>query len=122
MQGRPGQPVADPARIVERVAALHQASDPDDVLRPPLAAGGAQERLHSGPLCLRSAAKRMDQHQRPLALEQVAERFLAVALIGGKIEQIVLDLERGAEEEAEANELVEIGTASGPIIAPTRAG
>ena len=54
-------------------------------------------------------AQQVDQHQRALALPDVAVELLAVARrVADEVEQVVLDLERGAEEEAEAEEAVEI--------------
>ena len=46
--------------------------------------------------------EQMDHHQRPLALAEVAERLLAVHRLGpGEVEDVVPDLERRAQEEAE---------------------
>ena len=47
-------------------------------------------------------AQRVDDHQRPLAFEQVAVDLLAVVRAGFEVQQIVLDLEGGAEKEARA--------------------
>src|SRR5207249_1210031 len=51
----------------------------------------------------------MDQHERPLSLPDVAVAFLSVARrVAFEIQEIVLDLESGAEEESEAEEPVDV--------------
>src|SRR5262249_40852968 len=63
----------------------------------------------SGALGRRCAAQEVNEHQRPLALPDVPVELLAVApVVAGEIQEIVLDLERGAEEETEADETIEV--------------
>jgi hypothetical protein len=64
----------------------------------------------------------MNQHQRPLAFEQVAVRFLTVAGARFEIQQVILDLERGAEEEAKSDERIEISSAARAVRQPMRSG
>src|SRR5437867_12636901 len=50
----------------------------------------------------------MDEHQRPLALPDVAVQLLPVApRVAHQVQQVVLDLERGAEKEPERHEAIE---------------
>jgi hypothetical protein len=56
----------------------------------------------------------VNQHQRALALAQVALELLAVTgVVAGQVQEVVLDLERRPEEEAEAHELVEVHAVAG---------
>ena len=53
--------------------------------------------------------QQMDQHQRALALEQIAADLLAVApFVAREVEQIVLNLKRRAEVVPEAIEAIEV--------------
>ena len=53
------------------------------------------------------AAQRVDHHQRTLALEQITVDLLAVRGSRLEIQQIVLDLECGAEKEAQLDQRVQ---------------
>src|SRR5262249_46531894 len=62
----------------------------------------SQERDQRLSLVDGGAAEKMDEHQRPLPLSDVSEQLLAVlGLHADEVEQVVADLERGAEIEAE---------------------
>jgi hypothetical protein len=57
----------------------------------------------------------VDEHQRALALSQVAVDLLAVeGLVADQVEQVVLDLERGTEVETEAHHGPQVGPSARP--------
>src|SRR5262245_2760589 len=57
----------------------------------------------------------MDQHKRPLALPDISAEFLSVAgLVPPEVQEIVLDLKGGAQEEPETEEAIEVRFASRP--------
>src|SRR5688572_31533556 len=59
--------------------------------------------------------EQIDQHERPLPYPEVAPELLAVATaIANQVEEVVLYLERGSQEESEADEAVEPALASRP--------
>ena len=65
----------------------------------------------------------MDQRQRPLALVEVAVDLLAVLALGAdQVQQIVLDLERRAEVEAEPHHRPQVGLAAGADQGPDPQG
>ena len=65
----------------------------------------------------------MDQHDRALALEQVAQRLLAVqCLLADQVEHIVLDLEGDADQSEGLVEAVEQRGPRDACRRPRRAG
>src|SRR6266542_1609721 len=51
----------------------------------------------------------MDQHERPLSLPDVAVALLSVSRpVAFEVQEIILDLESGAEEKSEAEEPVDV--------------
>ena len=68
--------------------------------------------------------EQVDQHQRPLAFEQITRDLFAVAvLVAGEIQQIVLNLKGGAQVVAEAIEAIEVHACRAVAIsAPIRQG
>ena len=114
MQRRTREGVRHLLGVLEAAVGIHALADPRDVRRatlPPRLARGTRQggRVRLASACL----QQMNQHQRPLALPQIAVELLAVAhRVAGEIQQVVLDLKRGAEEEAEANEAIEVAFAA----------
>ena len=102
----PGVLLDHPARPAEPVEPLDEAEDRgdrngDEALLP-------HDRLDGGALLGGRVGKAQDERQRELPLAQVGEdRLSEVLLGGGVVEEVVLELEGGAEGEAEAPELIE---------------
>ena len=92
---------------------LEQPKDPLHVpLRALLACNGkdAPELL---PLVGGALAQGVDEHERALALPDVAEDLLAVlGLVADQVQDVVLDLERRAEQETEQVEAVGVDRAA----------
>ena len=109
VQRRARQPLRDAARVIERAMALHQRAQPRDFVGAALGARARQMREQATSLLGLGCARDVDQHQRALALVEIAVDLLAIGLVGFEVENVVLDLERRAEEEAEADQRVEIG-------------
>ena len=102
-QRRAGEAARHGARVLDGAGALEQRRGP--MPRPAgerAARGRAEERVQLAALVAARVAQGVDDHQRALALEQIAVDLLAVRRARFEVQQVVLDLERGAEEEAQA--------------------
>src|SRR5262249_53595985 len=75
-----GEPVRDAARIVDAAVAIHQRPYAADVLRSARLARQAQHLYDLVPFAGRRRTQEVDQHERALALRDVAVELLAVLL------------------------------------------
>src|SRR5688572_8976891 len=99
----PGITIGHRARMVEAAVALHQAHD--EIVLAALGARAADHELETPTLVDRGRAHGVQQHQRTLALEQVALRRLAgLPLVADDVEEIVADLEGNAQKCSESRE------------------
>ena len=87
--------------------ALHQRHDPPHVLVAPLRVRKREVLAETGLLGRRGVLEKMDQHQRALALDDVAGEVLPVDVaVARHVQDVVLNLERRAQEIAELDEPV----------------
>ena len=71
-----------------------------------------EESLHELAVGGAGDGQQMDHHERPLALAHVTEQVFAVRVhTAHDVEDVILDLERGAEREPELRERLEVGIA-----------
>ena len=108
----------DGAGVLDCAGAIEQGAHPGD-LRARAPRPRARKKAGQSPtLRFGSRAQRVNDHERPLAFVEIAVTLLAVARGGFEIQEIVLDLKRGAEEEADADERIEGDPPAGPDEAP----
>src|SRR6185437_1044186 len=96
------------ARVLDAIVAIHLGANPTDFGAGALMTREAENRGEPIAIGGHGLAEQANEHQRAFALPQVAVAFLAVAAIGDEVQQVVLNLESGAEKEAEADEGVEV--------------
>jgi hypothetical protein len=103
------------ARKVDARVTLEQSKDPLDVALRALVAGNRKDAPEPIPLVGGALAQGVDEHERALALPDVAEDLLAVpSPIANQVEDVVLDLERRTEQETEQVEAVGVDRAGRP--------
>ena len=93
-----------------------------DLLGVALEVGG-EERGHERAVGGIGDRQQVDHHEGPLALTHVAEQILAVAVgVAHEVEDVVLDLERGAERKPNCVSGSRSAWPHDPSNAPTRTG
>src|SRR5436189_3632177 len=92
---------------------MHALAHPLQLVHPAPRARTGEEVGERRALLRARRREQMDQHDGPLPLPDVAVDLLAVASpVAEQVEEVVLYLEGGAEEEAEAEEAVEVPVAA----------
>src|SRR5438128_317183 len=110
-----GEPVRPRPAVPGRAVPVHAAAHPGDVFGRPLGARPGEEVAESRAAVGARRAEQLDQHDRPLPLPDVAVDLLAVAgRVAEEVQEVVLDLEGCSQEEAEADEAVEVAVAARP--------
>src|SRR6185312_15054600 len=90
-------------------AVVQDALDLDDLTGQPALPATSDEVLQHGSFGGAGTGKGVDERQGALALVEVAVDLLAVhRLVAGDVEQVVVDLERRAEQKTEGVEPVEV--------------
>jgi hypothetical protein len=91
----------------------HEVDDPRDLVGPAFSHLLGEVALEPAPVRGRCRAEKVDQPQRALALPDFIEELPAVALVGAEeVQQVVPDLERCAQVEAEAGQLLQVHRAA----------
>src|SRR5262249_59929901 len=95
------------AGVLEGAALDQEGVEPAHLVPAAVAARLAEEILEGPPLGGGGDGEEADQHEGPLALPEVAGDLLAVlGVVADQVQEVVLDLEGGAQEPAEAVEAV----------------
>ena len=111
------------AREVDARVPLEESKDPLHVALCALLAGNGKDAPELLPLIGGALAQGVDEHERALALPDVAEDLLAVlSLIANQVQDVVLDLERRAEQEPNRLKRSASIAPAVPISAPMRQG
>src|ERR1700678_2487839 len=114
VQRRSSKRIRNGARVLKRSHAVHQRSRPSDLFLGSRGAFLPEEGLELFTLEGTGMLQGMDDHERALTLEQVAVHLLAIFGSGLQVEEIILYLERGAEEKAQADKRIERHSAASP--------
>src|SRR5215204_5660228 len=114
MQGGAGQCMSELTCIVERVVLRHQRQQPADILLAAFLAWPQKQFRHSGALGCRTMTIGMNQQETPLTFQQIPVQFLPVAMVGCKVQQIVLNLKSGSEKKAKPDERLEVDRPATP--------
>src|SRR5262249_54476652 len=92
------------ARVVDAAVRIQPLAQPAD-MRLAVPRRQREDLRDPVPLVLVRALEQADDHQRPLALAEVALELLAVdGLVADQVQDVVLDLEGRADQKAEADE------------------
>ena len=116
--------------MFERSRVDHRLQQPRDVFRPLLSPRGLQQLEGPGAFRTTCGPHEVEEHDRALALPEVAARLLAVQrFVGLEIEQVVVDLEGDAGQEPEFDQRDELaprvaraGPGEAPQMTPIRSG
>src|SRR6266508_1180235 len=95
------------AGVLDGPGALEEAAHPGDGGCGPRCAWPRQKLGELPALIVAAVAQRVNDHQRPFAFQEIAVDLLAVRRARFEVEEVVLDLERGAVEESQAYERIE---------------
>src|SRR5207247_2878034 len=94
-----GEAVRHLPGVLDAAARYNPGAHPADVAGRAPRARAREEVGEPRPLRRAPLAQQVKQHERPLALADVAAELLAVAsLVAHQVQQVVLDLERRPEE------------------------
>src|SRR3984957_9605073 len=96
------------ARILRASILIHQLAYPADLGECSSFSRLAEDFRQARAFLCRRFLNGMNQHQRPLAFPDIPVNLLAVTLVSYKVEQIILDLECGAEKKSVAHERIQI--------------
>src|SRR6478736_2027803 len=107
VERRPGEAARHRAGVIHRAGAPDQSADARDIGGRSREARAIEERDETAAGRSVRVAQRVDDHQRALAFQQVAVDLLPVGVTRLEVEEVVLDLEGGAEEEPEADQRLE---------------
>ena len=95
------------AGVLHGAGAPQQSAYPVDGGGGSRGAGPREKRGQLPALVVAAVAQGVNDHQRALAFQKIAVDLLAVRRARGEVQQVVLDLERGAVEESQAYQRVE---------------
>src|SRR6266542_1717615 len=114
----------DTTGVLDRAIERHSSKDVAGLGQRALVTRAAQPTQKAGALLLAQRTHQVDQHERPLALQQIAECLLAVEIfLAHQVQQVVLYLERDAhflEHLANQVELARSRVAGGDRTQPAR--
>src|SRR5580704_3076153 len=94
--------------VVDAGVAIHLRPNPSNIAGRPFFATYAQDARKALALGWRRFAKQTNEHQRALAFPEIAVAFLAIAIVGHEVEQVILNLKGRAQEKSEVHEFCQI--------------